>query len=90
MVMDFFSIHVDKRTGDEIPLKNFSVFKNLSIVTDDRVNVEDLTFLFSSIKKMKGNTDVIDDVYQYFFQNNYPWFYVPCIDLPIEEKIERI
>jgi len=46
MVSEFFSIHVDKTTGEEIRLKTFSVFENLRIVKEDNVDVEDLIFLF--------------------------------------------
>jgi len=53
MVKEFFSIHVNETTGEEIQLEDFSVFENLSIVTDDRVNVDDLIFLFKSIKLVK-------------------------------------
>ena len=50
MLREFFSIHVNETTGEEIQLEDFSVFENLSIVTDDTVNADDLIVLFNSIK----------------------------------------
>ena len=85
MLREFFSIHVDQKTGEEIQLDNFSVFENLLIVKEDKVNVDDLKFLFKSIDQVKGkNAEEINKAYQYFFQRNYPWFYVSSVDLQIE------
>jgi len=46
MVREFFSININEKTGEEIDLEGFSIFKNLRIVKEDEVNVEDLIYLF--------------------------------------------
>ena len=85
MLREFFSIHVDQKTGEEIQLDNFSVFENLLIVKEDKVNVGDLMFLFKSIKQVKEkNVRAINKAYQYLYLQNYPWFYVDGLGLEIE------
>jgi len=50
MMREFLSIPVNEK-GEEIESQSFNSFKNLQVVTEDRVNIDDLLFLFENYDK---------------------------------------
>ena len=72
MMREFLSMSVD-RDGEEIENKSFGSFESLKVVTEDRVNIEDLLFLLRNYDKkltVKGTNEISN----YFEKRRYPWF----------------
>ena len=72
MMREFLSMSVDEK-GQEIENHSFNSFENLKVVTEDRINIEDLLFLLRNYDKditAKG----IEEISDYFLKRNYPWF----------------
>lgn len=60
MMREFLSMSVDQY-GEEIEKKSFGPFESLKVVTEDRVNIEDLLFLLRKYDKkltVKGTKEI--------------------------------
>jgi len=73
MMRDFLSISVDN-IGKEIENESFIWFENLKVVTEDRVNIEDLLFLLQNYTNNEIIEQEIEKISDYFQKRNYPWF----------------
>ena len=66
MTREFLSMKVNQ-TGEEIESFGFGDFKNLQIVTEDRVSIEDIVFLFKNINKADNKIhEEVNNIYGYF------------------------
>jgi len=65
-------VNVDSK-GEEIENISFDSFKNLKIVAQDRVNINDLLFLLKKYDN-KITEQGIEEICDYFAERNYPWF----------------
>ena len=58
---------INQTTGEEIEQFGFGDFQDLRIVTEDRVSIEDIVFLFRNINKADNKThEEVDRIYRYF------------------------
>jgi len=73
MMRDFLAIDVDSY-GREIENESFIWFKNLKVVTEDRVNIEDLLFLLQNYTSNEISEQEIEKISDHFRKRNYPWF----------------
>jgi len=72
MMRDFLSISVDN-IGKEIENESFIWFENLKVVTEDRVNIEDVLYILRVYDKYLSGR-AINEISSYYFKRNYPWF----------------
>lgn len=72
MMREFLAMSVDKE-GKEIENNSFDSFKNLKVVTEDRVNIEDVQFILRVHREILTGQE-IDKISSYYFERNYPWF----------------
>ena len=72
MLRDFLSVNVDSK-GEEIENISFDSFKNLKVVTEDRVNIEDVLYILRVYDKYLSGR-AINEISSYYFKRNYPWF----------------
>lgn len=50
MTREFLSMTINKSNGKEIELLDFGDFNDLKIVSEDRVSIEDIEFLFKNYR----------------------------------------
>jgi len=72
MMREFLAMSVDKE-GKEIENHSFDSFKNLKVVTEDRVNIEDVLYILRVYDKYLSGR-AINEISSYYFKRNYPWF----------------
>jgi len=67
MTREFLSMAINQTTGEEIEQFDFGDFKDLKIVTEDRVSIEDIIFLFRNINKADNKSlEEVNEIFGYF------------------------
>ena len=57
MSREFLSMQINQTTGEEIELFGFGDFMDLKVVIEDRINIEDVAFLFRNIAEVDNKTN---------------------------------
>ena len=91
MSREFLSMQINQTTGEEIELFGFGDFKDLKVVIEDRINIDDVAFLFRNYAEVDNKTnEEVDEIFEYFKNKQHPWFLNSLHGFSTQEKLDRI
>jgi len=84
-------MQINQTTGEEIELFGFGDFKDLKVVIEDRINIDDVAFLFRNYSEVDNKTnEEVDEIFEYFKNKQHPWFLNSLHGFSTQEKLDRI